>query len=192
MIVISGPSGVGKDSVIRQMKKDTDSIHFVITVTTRKSRPSERDGVDYYFVSPEAFQRMIQDGELLEYARVYQDYKGVPKAQVQEAFASGKDVVLRIDVQGAETIRRLYPESLQIFLTTENEAELIRRLKSRKTETPEQLKLRIATVRQELESMRDFDYVVINRDNHLDEAAKTIFSIIRAEHQRIPHRKVNL
>ncbi len=192
LIVISGPSGVGKDSVIRRMKERRLPFHFVVTATTRPPRLTERHGVDYFFVSREEFARMIEQGELIEYALVYNDYKGIPKAQVREALASGKDVVMRVDVQGAATVRRLCPEAVLIFLTTETEEELVRRLRRRKTESEEDLKLRIAMARKELERLPEFDYVVINREGQLDETVDTILAIIRAEHHRIPHRKVTL
>ena len=149
LIVISGPSGVGKDTVIQRMKERNLPFHFVVTATTRPARPEEQQGVDYFFVSHDQFAEMIEQGELLEYAIVYNDYKGIPKAQVREALASGKDVVMRVDVQGAATVRELCPQALLIFLTTQDEDELVARLLARKTETPEGLKLRIATARQE-------------------------------------------
>jgi guanylate kinase len=192
LIVISGPSGVGKDSVIQRMKTRNLPFHFVVTATTRAPRADERHGVDYIFVSHDDFAEMIDQGELLEYAIVYNDYKGIPKGQVRQALASGKDVVMRIDVQGAATIRELSPEAVLIFLITQTEDEMVKRLKIRKTETREGLKLRIATARQELKRIGEFDYVVVNPDNHLDDAVDTILAIINAEHHRTNPRKVNL
>jgi len=192
LVVISGPSGVGKDSVIQRMKELMLPFHFVVTATTRRQRAGERHGVDYFFVSHDEFAEMIEQGELLEYAIVYNDYKGIPKEQVRQALSSGKDVVMRVDVQGAATVRELSPDAVLIFLTTQNEAELERRLRSRKTETPEGLNLRIATARQELKRIKEFDYVVVNRENHLDETVDTILAIITAEHNRTQQRKVNL
>lgn len=192
LIVISGPSGVGKDTVIERMKERQLPFHFVVTATTRPPRPNEVHGVDYYFVSKDEFADMIDKGELLEYAIVYDDYKGIPKADVRQALASGKDVIMRIDVQGAATVRELCPDALLIFLTTESEEELVRRLQERKSENTEGLRLRIATARREMTRVNEFDYVVINRDCQLDEAVDTISAIIRAEHHRVYHRKVNL
>jgi guanylate kinase len=192
LIVISGPSGVGKDSVLQRMKERSLPFHFVVTATTRPQRPGEVDGVDYYFVTHDEFAEMIEQGELLEYAIVYNDYKGIPKGQVREALASGQDVMMRIDVQGAETIRELCPDALLIFLSTRNEAELVRRLEARKTETPEGLKLRIATARQELKRVGMFDYYVVNADHRLDETVDIILSIIKSEHHRTQPRKVTL
>jgi guanylate kinase len=192
LIVISGPSGVGKDSVLQRMKEGNLPFHFVVTATTREPRPEERDGVDYIFLSSEAFAKMIDEGELLEYAIVYNDYKGIPKEQVRRALKSGKDVVMRVDVQGAATVRKLSPEAVLIFLTTEDEDELVRRLQKRKTESPEGLKLRIATARQEIKRIGEFDYVVVNREGELDATVQTILAIIKAEHQRVNPRKVSL
>ena len=128
LIVISGPSGVGKDSVVQGMKARDLTFHFVVTANTRAKRPDETDGVDYIFVSKAEFAEMIENDELLEYAVVYDDYKGIPKAQVRQALASGKDVVMRLDVQGASTIRKLAPEAVLVFLTTSSEEELVNRL----------------------------------------------------------------
>jgi guanylate kinase len=192
LIVISGPSGVGKDTVIQQMKVRNLPFHFVVTATTRPARPGEEHGVDYFFLSTDEFAEMIEQGELLEYAIVYNDYKGIPKQQVREALDSGKDVVMRIDVQGAATIRELCPDALLLFLTTQNEEELVNRLKARKSETREGLKLRIATARQELKRIDEFDYVVVNRELQIDETVDTIVAIIHAEHHRVHPRKVIL
>jgi guanylate kinase len=192
LIVISGPSGVGKDSVIQRMVERNLPFHFVVTATTRAPRREEKHGVDYFFFSRDEFAEMIDQGELLEYAIVYNDYKGIPKAQVRQALASGKDVVMRLDVQGAATVRSLCPDALLIFLTTQNEEEMISRLRLRMTETPEALKLRIATARQELKRVTEFDYVVVNPQGELDQAVDTILAIITAEHHRVHPRKVTL
>lgn len=192
LIVISGPSGVGKDSVIKAMKKRDLPFHFVVTTTSRPPREDEQHGVDYFFISAEEFAQMIKDDELLEHAVVYGDNKGISKEQVRQALASGKDVVMRIDVQGAATIRDISPEALLIFLTTQNETEMIDRLKLRKSETKDGLQNRIATARDELKRKNEFDYVVINRDGCLEEAVETILAIIHAEHHRAIPKKVNL
>src|SRR4026209_452383 len=130
LIVISGPSGAGKDTVMQRMKERGLPFHFVVTATTRPKRANEEHGRDYWFISNEEFARMIDEDELIEHAIVYGDYKGIPKQQVREALASGMDVVLRIDVQGAETVRKMAPDVLMIFITTESEAALVQRLRS--------------------------------------------------------------
>jgi guanylate kinase len=192
LIVISGPSGVGKDTVLNRMKEIGLPFSFVVTATTRVKRSDEIDGVDYFFVSSDEFARMIEHDELLEYAIVYNDYKGIPKKQVKKALASGKDVIMRVDVQGAETVRSICPEALLIFLTTSSEDELIRRLKKRRTETDEGLNLRIATARKELERVDVFDYLVVNADQKLDETVDIILAIIKGEHHRVVPRRVTL
>ena len=192
LIVISGPSGVGKDSVLKRMKERDLPFHFVVTATTRPQRDSEQHGVDYFFMSTEEFTEMIDQGELLEHAIVYGQHKGIPKEQVRQALASGKDVIMRIDVQGAATIREKSPQALLIFLTCHDEQELVDRLEQRNTETQDSLETRIETARQELTHTEEFDYVVLNRDCHLDEAVDSILAIIHAEHQRAIPRKVTL
>jgi guanylate kinase len=192
LIVISGPSGVGKDSVLQCLKGRNLPMHFVVTATTRPRRAEEIHGVDYFFVSKDEFARMIEREELIEYAIVYSDYKGIPKQQVRDALASGKDVIMRLDVQGATTVRKLAPEAVLIFLTTESEESLVRRLKARRTETSENLSLRIATARQELKRAAEFDYVIVNADGRLDVTVDTVVAIIQAEHHRVNPRKVSL
>lgn len=192
LIVISGPSGAGKDTVMLRMKERGLPFHFVITATTRPKRENEVHGEDYFFISKEEFARMIEQDELIEYAIVYGDYKGIPKAQVRAALASGKDVVMRLDVQGAETVRKLANEALLIFITPENEEELERRLRERRTESPDSLALRIATARKELQRLEHFDYLIVNRDFHLDDTVDQLRAIIQAEHLKVNHRKVTL
>ena len=192
LIVISGPSGVGKDSVVQRMKERGLPFHFVVTATTRARRENEVHGKDYWFVSKDEFARMIEEDELIEYAIVYGDYKGIPKFEVREALASGKDVVMRIDVQGAESVRKLAVEALLIFITCEGEDELERRLRERKTETADSLSLRIATARKELQRIEAFDYVIVNEDFHLDDTVDKVRAVISAEHLKVQQRKVTL
>jgi guanylate kinase len=192
LIVISGPSGAGKDTVMQRMKERGLPFHFVVTATTRPQRATEVHGKDYWFVSKEEFARMIDEDELIEHAIVYGDYKGIPKQQVRVALASGMDVVMRIDVQGAESVRKMSHDVLMIFITTETEEDLVRRLETRRTETPDALALRIATARKELKRVEAFDYVIVNREFQLDETVDIIRAIIEAEHHRVTPRKVNL
>jgi guanylate kinase len=192
LVVISGPSGVGKDSLVDWMKACGAQFHFVITATSRPPRPGEIHGADYFFVSPEAFEHLVEQNELLEYAVVYGQYKGIPKQQVREALATGMDVVMRLDVQGAATIKQLIPEAILIFLSASSEEELVERLRKRRTESQAQLEQRIQTARQEMERIIEFDYVVVNRECALDEAASKVLQIIEAEHLRVRPRKVSL
>lgn len=185
VIVVSGPSGVGKDRLISELERRGRPIHFVVTATTRPQRDGEVDGVDYHFVSMEAFAQMIENGDLLEHAIVYGDYKGIPRQQVRDALGSGMDVVLRIDVQGARTIRGLLPSAILIFLVAESAAEIERRLVERKTEEPDSLMMRVATAKQELRRATEFDYVVVNRRDDVAGAADTVLAIIEAEKHRV-------
>lgn len=192
LIVISGPSGVGKDSVVQHMKQRGIEFHFVVTATSRPARKNEVHGVDYYFYSAEEFERMVQEDEFLEHAKVYDDYKGVPRTQAREALASGHDVVMRLDVQGAATIRKKIPGAVLIFLTTDTEDELIQRLIDRKTDTAEDIELRVKTAREEYRRLNEFNYVVVNRDGRLDETVETIRAILIAEQHRVDQREVTL
>ncbi len=192
LVVISGPSGVGKDAVLKSLQKRDLSLHFVVTMTSRKPRAGEEEGVDYFFVTRETFETLIQQNEFLEYAHVYEDYKGIPRSQIREAMRSTRDVILRVDVQGAKTLRVLCPDALLIFLVPTNEKEWFDRLRNRKTETPESLALRLKTARQELQYLAEFDYVVVNAENRLEDTVDTIVAIIKAEHHRVHPRKVTL
>jgi len=192
LIVISGPSGAGKDSVVKRMKARGLPFHFVVTATNRPRRVDEVHGRDYWFVTSEEFTRMIEHNELIEHSIVYGDHKGIPRVQVIQALASGMDVIMRLDVQGAETIRKLVPEALLIFITTESEHELVERLSTRDSETAAEQALRIATARKELNRVEAFDYLIINRGDHLDDTVDKVGSIIEAEHLKVCHRKVTL
>lgn len=192
LIVISGPSGIGKDAVVGLLRKTNSDTHFVVTMTSRLPRVDELEGKDYFFVSKEEFEQKIANDELIEYAMVYSDYKGIPKSQVREAFASGKDVIMRLDVQGAMTIRKLCPEAILIFLTASSEGEWIHRLMERRSETPEELEVRLLIAAQEYEMIKNFDYLVVNSENHLDKTIADIQAVIRAEHLKTKPRKVDL
>ena len=192
LVVISGPSGVGKDTVLDHMKQRGLPFHFVVTATTRLIRPGEVEGEDYFFVKEQEFLDMIDRGELIEHALVYNDHKGVPRQQIREAMDSGQDVVMRVDVQGAKTIRALAPEALLIFLTAGNEEELERRLRKRRTESEADLQLRLATAKEELGYLEIFDYAVLNADSQVEGAVDTILAIIEAEHHRVDPRRVEL
>jgi len=191
LVVLSGPSGVGKDATLQLMKEQND-FYFVVTATTRPIRPGEIDGKDYHFISVGDFAEMIDEDELLEYAVVYGDYKGIPKKHVREALASGRDVIMRIDVQGAATVRKLLPEAISIFLTAESEEALVTRLRERKTESEDKLKMRIATARQELKRANEFDYIVVNRDQRQQETVDQVSGIMLAEKCRVDWKPIEI
>ncbi|KAL9233081.1 hypothetical protein vseg_008119 [Gypsophila vaccaria] len=193
IIVISGPSGVGKDAVIKRLRERRENLHFVVTATSRPMRPGEVDGKDYYFVTKDDFLSMLERGELLEHALVYGDYKGIPKRQIREFMAKGYDIVLRVDIQGAITLRRILGDSaVFIFVVAENEYAMVNRLIGRKTETREMLLVRIATAREEVLHVRNFDYVVVNADGQLEEAVKLVESIIDAEKAKVRQKNVSI
>lgn len=191
LVVISGPAGVGKDAVLNSLRRWEHPLHFVVTATDRPPRPGEVHGVDYFFHTPAEFERMIEQDELLEHALVYGQHKGIPKQQVREAIASGKDVIMRLDVQGAATVRRIAPEALLIFLFASKE-ELIQRMEKRDSDTAEQIERRLAEYEQEMSYLPDFDYVVVNRQNQLRQAVAQVKAIIQAEHCRVKPRVVRL
>lgn len=154
-------------------------------------RPGEVDGKDYYFVTKEEFLSMVERDELLEYALVYGDYKGIPKKQIREYMGKGCDIVLRVDIQGAETLRRILGNSaVFVFLAAESEQKMVERLIERKTESKEELLVRISTAREEVKHVRNFDYVVVNAEGKLDNAVKLLESIIDAEKARVCQRNV--
>ena len=192
LIVISGPSGAGKDSVVQRMRERGFPFHFVVTATDRAPRPNEVHGQDYYFYTTAEFERMIDEDELLEHAWVYGQHKGIPKAHVREALASGHDVVMRVDVQGAETVKGMLPDAITIFLICESEKELVARLRARRTESEEALQKRLHTAHKEMACIPDFDYVVVNRHGALDDAVDDVIAIMRAEHCRSVPRRIQL
>ncbi|XP_024381231.1 guanylate kinase 3, chloroplastic isoform X2 [Physcomitrium patens] len=189
VVVISGPSGVGKDAVIKRLQEIRNEIHFVVTATTRPKRPGEVEGVDYYFMSKPEFLDLIARNELIEHALVYGDYKGVPKKQVRECMSTGQDVLLRLDIQGAATVRKLFgQEAVFIFLVAESEVALVERLVERKTESIDKLLVRVATAREEVKHINEFDYVVVNADGQLERTVSHLCSIIDAEKARVQQR----
>jgi guanylate kinase len=185
LIVISGPSAVGKDAVIETIRKRNLGFTFITTATSRKARDYEKNGVDYFFYTREEFEAMIRDEKFAEYALVYGDYKGVPADQIEKALCTQCDILLRVDVAGAATLRSKYPEAVLIFLIPSNEEEWLDRFKSRNTETPESLEIRRKTARHELEQLVSFDYLVVNKEGCLDETVDLVLDIIKVEHHRV-------
>ena len=190
LVVLSGPSGVGKDAALAGLKKLHRPWHFAVTATTRPPRPGEKDGVDYIFLDTDTFLKMQERDELLESAQVYGRWYGVPRSQVRQALRAGRDVILKIDVQGAATVRRLAPEAVFIFMMPGSLQELRGRLARRMTETSPEMELRLRTAQEELAHIGQFQYRVINRDNCLDQAVAEIDAIITAEKCRVTPRLV--
>ena len=190
LIVVSGPSGAGKDAVLARVKGSGQPLNFVVTATTRSQREGESDGASYYFVSRERFQEMVEGGELLEWAEVYGNLYGVPRRRVKEALERGHDVLVKVDVQGAATIKRAVPQALLIFLAPPSTAALEERLRDRSTESAAELERRIATAHEEMKQQGMFDYVVVN--DEVEMAAAEIDAIIAAEKRRLRPRAVNL
>ena len=192
MMVVSGPSGVGKDAVLTRLRERQYPVHIVVTATTRAMRPTERDGADYIFLDEATFERKVADDGFLEKAEVYGNRYGVPKDQVSNALASGVDVIIKIDVQGAETLKRLNPEAVFVFVAPPSMEELERRLRDRRSEPTVDLQRRLETARLEMERLPMFDYVVVNENGAIDEAAEALEAIMRAERWRYPRRRLAL
>ena len=192
LVVVSGPSGVGKDAVFQYMRELDRPWHFVVTATTRPRRRSERNGIDYLFLDREEFEHMREGEQFLECAEVYGNWYGIPKQQVKDALAMGKDVFVRVDIQGAATVKALIKDALMIFLAPPSITELERRLRFRQSESVQALRLRTQAAQGEMDSIDEFEYKVVNHNQRLDLAAFCIDSILTAEKCRIPPRRVEI
>lgn len=192
LIVLSGASGAGKDAILTRMKELNYPLQYITTVTTRPRRAKERDNVDYHFISMERFQEMVNGNELLEWANVYGNWYGVPKQPVKQALENGQDVIIKVDVQGAATIKKILPQAVFIFLMPSSMEELALRLKQRHTESPFDLALRLKTAEEEIKQLPLFDYVVVNRQGEIDLAVAQIKAIITAEKHRVNPRQISL
>ncbi|MDY6892162.1 MAG: guanylate kinase [Chloroflexota bacterium] len=192
LVVISGPSGVGKDTILEGMRLFCPNLHFVVTATTRPQRQNEINGKDYRFITKPQFEQMIENNEFLEWANVYGNLYGVPKSDVLHSLSEGFDVMIKVDVQGAATIKKLVPEALFIFVAPPSVDDLEGRLKDRKTESDVDFDLRISAAKEELDSLPMFDYVVVNRAGRVELAISEIESIITAEKSRATPRRIDL
>lgn len=192
LLVLSGLSGAGKDTVLDRLEQSGFPAVHVTTVTTRDPRPNERDGEHYHFISSDKFREMRADNELLESASVYGNWYGVPRDPVRQALNSGRDVIIKVDVQGALTIKKIVPEAVFIFLAPPSVEELTTRLQQRRTETEADLDLRIKTVNKELEHLAMFDYIVLNRQGEVNQAVTDIKAIYQAEKCRVKPRNISL
>jgi guanylate kinase len=192
LVVISGPSGVGKDAVLAKMKKSGRSFYYVVTATTRPKRSREKNGVHYHFFSRREFQQMIDKHQFLEWANVYGNYYGVPKDEITAALSKGVDVIVKVDVQGAATIKKILPQAVFIFLRPPSMEELEKRLRRRRSESAEDLALRLDKAKEEIKNLSLFDYVITSRQNKLDEVLSQIDAIVTAEKCRVKPRIVEL
>ncbi|TET67898.1 MAG: guanylate kinase [Dehalococcoidia bacterium] len=192
LIVLSGPSGVGKDAILTRMREFGYPLEYITTVTTRPRRASERDHIDYHFISAEKFQDMIKHDKLLEWANVYGNWYGVPKEPVKLALDSGQDTIVKVDIQGVDAIKKILPQAVFIFLMPPSKEELKLRLKQRHTESSFDLGLRIKTAEEELKQLSLFDYVVFSRRGEINRAVSDIAAIITAEKCRITPREITL
>ena len=188
LFVLSAPSGTGKDTVIRRLREQGLPIRVAVTVTTRAPRPGEINGVHYYFVSLDEYQHMLAHDELLEHAEVHGNLYGVPRRPVREWLAAGEDVLLKIDVQGAAAVRQKVPQAIFLFLAPQSISELNRRLSARHSETEAERARRLADASYELTQQTWYDYRVVNRQGHLDEAVEKVKAIFTAEHCRVQLR----
>jgi guanylate kinase len=192
LFVLSAPSGAGKDTVIGKLRERGVDFHVVSSVTTRAPRKGESDGNPYHFVSEETFQRMVQQDELLEYAQVYGNWYGQPIQQVKDNLRIGRDVLLKIDVQGAATVRSKITDAVFIFLMPGSTEEQVERLLNRQTETEEEQTRRLAEARKELAQREDFEYCIVNRQGQIEEAVTHLHAIMLAEHCRTKPRYLNI
>ena len=192
LIVLSGPSGAGKDAVLSGMREAGVSLEYIVTVTTRTKRAKEISDIDYHFVYEDEFRKMVGNDELLEYAQVYGNWYGTPKQPVKQALDNGRDVIVKVDTQGAASIKSLIPQSVLIFLTPASHDELAERLEHRHTETPFDLALRIKTAEAEIKQLPLYDYVILSKQDEFEAAVSDIKAIITAEKHRVNPRQVAL
>lgn len=183
LLVLSGPSGAGKGTICKALLEKDKNIKLSVSMTTRKPRPQETEGVNYYFVNRDEFEGKIADGGFLEYAQVFENYYGTPRDAVIEDLNAGRDVILEIDTQGAIQIKEAYPEAVFIFILPPSMEELKRRITNRGTEDARSMRLRLSEALREIEYVDKYDYAVVN--DYLEEAVENVMSIIRAEHLKV-------
>ncbi len=183
LVVVSGFSGAGKGTVMKALLDKYENYALSVSVTTRKPRPGETEGKEYFFRTREEFEKLIKEDALIEYAEYVENYYGTPRAYVEEQLSAGKDVILEIEIQGAMKVKEKLPEALLVFITPPSMEELKRRLIGRGTETMEVISSRILRAYEEAQGMEDYDYLVIN--DTLDECVERMHQIIQSEHYRM-------
>ena len=189
LLVISGPSGVGKGTVLHDLMNKQKNLVYSVSVTTRKQRPGEIEGVSYFFKSHEEFEKMIEEDKFLEYAKVHDNYYGTPKDFVEEKINEGKIVILEIDVQGALNVKKNIDNGVYIFLAPPSLSELKNRIVNRGTETESDINLRMHNARKELSYIKDYDYLVVN--DHLNSAINLVNEIINAEKHKVFREEID-
>ncbi|NVF10580.1 guanylate kinase [Anaerococcus sp. AGMB00486] len=189
LLVISGPSGVGKGTVLHDLMNTQKNLVYSVSVTTRKQRPGEIEGVSYFFKSHDEFEKMINEDKFLEYAKVHNNYYGTPKDFVEEKINEGKIVILEIDVQGALNVKKNTDNGVFIFLAPPSLSELKNRIVNRGTETTKDIKLRMNNAKKELSHINEYDYLVVN--DHLNSAINLVNEIINAEKHRVFREEIN-
>ena len=192
LFILSGPSGVGKDAVLGRLKASDYPLKYVTTLTTRPRRVTERNDIDYHFISTEKFQEMIDNNELLEWAEVYGNRYGVPKEPVKQALNQGQNVMLKVDIQGVAHIKNIVPQAITIFLMPSSIEELEKRLKRRHTESAFDMSRRLNIAESEMKDISSFDYAVVNREGAVDRAVADIKAIITAETCRVNQKEITL
>ena len=193
VFVLSGPSGVGKSSLIERLKRDDFPITHCVTATTRPRRQGEEHGVHYYFLADAEYDALLEKGQFLEHAVVHNLYRyGIPLHSIRDALRRGQDVILAPDVQGASTVRWKLPNAITIFLRPPSLDELAPRLAARGTEATEERHIRLATAEREMQRMSEYDYVIVNHRDRLDQAVGDLKAIIMAERLRVCPRTVTL
>ncbi len=178
LLVLSGPSGSGKDTVVQRLMQLHENIELSVSATTRAMREGEREGVNYYYMSVPAFEKLIEEGRVLEYTKYCENYYGTPRDQVEARMEKGTTVVLVIEVEGGENIKKLYPDSTTVFVTPPSFEELERRLRSRGTDTEEAIQKRLNRAKEEIELAKDYDFHIVNDD--LDACAEELYRILQA------------
>lgn len=190
LLVVSGPSGAGKGTICKSILEQNDHIKLSVSATTRKPRTGEVHGVNYFFIEKEEFKTMIEQGEFLEYAQIYDNFYGTPKSAIMETLEKGQDVILEIEMQGARQVKEVYPEGIFVFVLPPSLKELKNRIVGRGTETAEEIEKRFSCAFEEIKQIDDYDYFIVNQD--VEKSVKELESIISSEKNKVTRYKNNI